>query len=473
MQTISKLTAFSALPQEWGEPLLPAIQARLRQQPHKLVVLDDDPTGTQTVHDVPVLTSWAIDVLRAEFKRPGGVFYILTNSRSLSPMEARALNVEIGHNLAEAAGDMPFRVVSRSDSTLRGHFPLELHALTDALQTKFDGWLVVPFFEEGGRYTLDNVHYVAEGDQLIPAHETPFARDASFGYTTANLTEWVAEKTGGAVPAEAVRSIRLDMLRVGGPDAVFEYLLSLRDAEICVVNAASYRDMEILVVALLRAEAQGRRFLYRTAASFVRARAGLDARPLLTAADLHIDDKRGGLIVVGSYVPKTTAQVRYLLEHTAAVPVELDVTRLLSEEGDAHIQSVAQQVDEHLARAADTVLYTSRELVTGIDADSSLLVGQRISDGLIAVLNQLNQRPGFIVAKGGITSSDVATRALGVRRALVRGQIAPGVPVWELDTSSRYPELPYVVFPGNVGDETTLTSVLSALTASAEYSTNA
>ena len=468
MATLSKTMRLAGLPPVSDTSRLPEIQAHLRQHPHKLVVLDDDPTGTQTVHDVPVLTTWTVDALRAEFTAPGNMFYILTNSRSLPAPQAEALNIEIGHNLVAAGGDMPFCVVSRSDSTLRGHFPLEMHALTASLGRAFDGWLIVPFFEEGGRLTINGVHYVADHDSLIPASATPFARDSSFGYSTSVMSAWVEEKTGGQVRAGDVQVITLDDIRSGGPDAVLARLMSLVEGRVCVSDAVSYRDLEVLVVALLRAEAQGRSFLYRTAASFVRTRAGLDARPLLTSSDLSIDRSVGGLVVVGSYVPRTTAQLRCLLRDTSIVSLDLSVDTLLSSEWEATLAHIAQQIDDHLRRGETTVIYTSRDLVSGSDAQQSLLIGQRVSRGIIALLNALTQRPAFIVAKGGITSSDIATQALKAKRAVVRGQITPGVPVWELDSDSRYPDLPYIVFPGTVGDDGTLATVVHELTTAAE-----
>ena len=156
-------------------------------------MLDDDPTGTQTVHNIPVLTEWSVASLRAELANDLPCFYILTNSRSLPLPGAQAMNVEIARNLREAShqAQRDFVIVSRSDSTLRGHFPGEVDALANALEQDFDGWLIIPFFLEGGRYTIGNVHYVAEGDKLVPAGETPFARDSAFGYRASNLREWV------------------------------------------------------------------------------------------------------------------------------------------------------------------------------------------------------------------------------------------------------------------------------------------
>ena len=398
------------------------------------MVLDDDPTGTQTVHDVPVLTEWSAPALQAELARRQPVFFVLTNSRSLPLAEAQALNAEIGRNLtraAQAAG-RDFAVVSRSDSTLRGHYPGEVDALAEGLGQRFDATLIIPFFLEGGRYTLNDIHYVAEGDALIPAAETPFARDAAFGYRSSDLRDWVEEKTGGRVRAADVRAISIEQLRSGGPRAAGKALMELADGAVCVVNAAEMRDMEVFVSGLLDAEESGKRFLYRTAASFVQARAGIAPRPLLGPNDLSLPAEGGALFVVGSYVPKTTAQVERLLAETGIARVEIDVAALLD---DAHArQAVAAAVDAlnaALQDGRDVVLYTSRGLITGADAAESLAIGKRVSDSLVEIVRSLEVRPRYLVAKGGITSSDIATKALDIRRAFVYGQALPGVPVWQ------------------------------------------
>jgi len=197
------------LPPAWADDPRPAIRAARRERPEKVVVLDDDPTGTQTVHGIPVLTEWSVEALRAELTNDLPACFLLTNSRSLSLAEAQALNTAIGHNLQEAARDVSrrFVVVSRSDSTLRGHFPGEVEALAEALAQDFDAWLLIPFFQEGGRYTIDDVHYVAEGEWLVPAAATEFAGDAVFGYQASDLRQWVAEKTAGRIPAQTVASV--------------------------------------------------------------------------------------------------------------------------------------------------------------------------------------------------------------------------------------------------------------------------
>ena len=463
----------------------PQIRAAVASQPgHKLVVLDDDPTGTQTVHDVPVLTVWDVDTLRAELAQPGPCFYILTNSRSLTPDAARGLCREIARNLRGAAGAaafqppsvgqapgggckaaVPFTIVSRSDSTLRGHYPLETDVLAEELGP-FAATILIPYFEAGGRYTVGDVHYVAEGDVLVPAAETPFARDAAFGYRSSNLRDYVEEKTAGRVKAAEVESVTLDDLRREGPATVTTKLLSLPAHSVCIVNAATGRDLEVFVAGLAEAEAQGRRYLFRTAAQFVAARLGLEPRALWrnpgAAAfqppsggrlESHPAENRlGGLTVVGSYVPKSTAQLDALLANPELVRVEASVADLLNSTRRAmEVSRVASQTNLSLAAGRDVVVFTSRQLITGHDAAASLDIGAKVSNALVEVVRRLEVRPRYLIAKGGITSSDLATKGLGVKRARVLGQILPGVPVWELGPETKFPGLPYVVFPGNVG----------------------
>ena len=458
---ISKSELFASLPAPWSQDLLSEIRAAVGASRRKLVVLDDDPTGTQTVYDLPVLTTWDVAALRAELANDASCFYILTNSRSLPADHAYALNLEIARNLKQAAAEtnVEFSIVSRSDSTLRGHFPGELQAFTEVLGD-FDAVIIIPYFEAGGRYTVGDVHYVAEGDMLVPAAETPFAKDAAFGYRSSNLREWVAEKFSGELCADSVATISIYELRQGGPTIVSRRLLEIAFGDICVVNAACPRDLEVFVRGLLMAEAQGRKFLFRTAASFVAARLGLAPRSLWQPLATH--SAAGGLTVVGSYVPKTTTQLEVLLTNSEIERVEISVSAILqADRREAELLRVITKTNESLAAGRDVAVFTSRKLIVGDDATTSLNIGGKVSDALVELVQRIETRPRYLIAKGGITSSDLATRGLGVKRALVLGQIFPGVPVWELSIETKYPGLPYVVFPGNVGSPEALLQVVS------------
>lgn len=421
----------------------------------KAVVLDDDPTGTQTVHGVDVLADWSVPSLAAALSEPGPCFFVLTNTRSMPAARASSVNLEIASNLIEASvlAKREFVVVSRSDSTLRGHFAEELAALSAGLRRPVDGIIVVPAFFEGGRYTIGNVHYVAEGDNLIPAASTEYARDTTFGYTHSELTEWIEEKTGGAVRASDVVTVALATLRQADAAAsVRSLLLSLPRGAHVVVNAATYSDIEAFVHGLLLAEAEGKRYLFRTAASFVRVRAGQVPNELLGPADFSDAGPMGGLLVAGSYTRRSTAQLESVLTLALAQGIEVSVDMLADPQSQAlEIDRAAAAALEAIRAGRHAIVYTSRAVVSALGNAGDLSAGKIVSDALVSIVRSIPVRPRFFIAKGGITSSDVATRGLGMRRARVLGQAAPGVPVWELGVETRFPGMRFVVWPGNVG----------------------
>ncbi len=473
-QHVVTAEAFSGLSPEWPDTgLREEIRRRLEDSGTAVVVVDDDPTGTQTVHDVPVLTDWAEATLRGELNRGEPAFYILTNSRALDGPLAAQLALELGQNLAAAAAAVGRRVevISRSDSTLRGHYPAETDALAAGLGIRPDGLLVAPYFREGGRFTIGDVHYVQEGERLTPAARTEFARDHTFGYTRSNLREWIEEKTKGRWKSDEVAGIGLETIRIGGPVAVQRLLEPLRDGRPVVVNAVSDRDLEVVVMGLMGAEEMGKRYLCRTAASFAKVRAGISDSGLLKPERLLVrqDQGGGGLAVVGSYVPRTTRQLEALMALPDWHALEVAIEPLLDpRERDGEIARVREAMNTRLARGENVVVCTSRGLVSGGAPAGSLGIGQSVSAALVEIVASLPSPPRFLIAKGGITSSDLATRALGVRRARVMGQIAPGVPVWELGAESRFPGLAYVVFPGNVGTDDTLAEIARSLSAAGE-----
>ncbi len=453
------------LPDALGE-----IRRRVEAGGRRIAVLDDDPTGTQTVHGVPVLTTWSVEDLRWALGQPSPTFYILTNSRSLPEDEAAAMNREIASNLAAASErtGTDFVVTSRGDSTLRGHFPAETDALAQGLGGGIDGVILCPCYLEAGRLTVDNTHWVQQGERLVPAGETEFARDASFGYSSSDLRDWVEEKTSGRVPASEVVSVGLRDIREGGPARVSEILRGVEGGLPVVANAASYADLDVFVLGLLDAEEAGKRFIYRTGPSFVRARGGIPEKGPLSYDELYRRrPHRGhGLVLVGSHVALTTRQLEEALRLDGVRPVELSVPRLLEgAQREEELTRVAGEVNAGLAEY-EVVVYTSREVVGGGQERTEFEVGRAVSDALVEVMRRVNAEAplAFVVAKGGITSSDVGTRGLGVRRAEVAGQMLPGiVSVWVLPEESAFPGLPYVIFAGNVGGPDSLARVIEIL----------
>ncbi len=463
---------FAGLPPEWPEPLLPRIREAQARSGRKLVALDDDPTGVQTVSETPVLARWEVPDLAAELRDPRPLCFVLTNSRSLPEGEAAALNREIAANLLAASREtgVAASVLSRSDSTLRGHFPAETDALAGVLGG-VDALLLVPAFIEGGRVTAGDVHWVRDGegnrDHWLPAAASEFARDASFGYRASNLRAWVEERTGGRLPAAEVASLGLDLIRRDGPEGVAGVLRACENGRVVVVNAVADRDLEVVALGALLAEAAGTRLMTRTAASFVRIRAGQEARPLLSRGDLlgpGAPSPLPGLVAIGSHVGRTGQQLEALLRLPRVTAVELPVPAVLDpvRREDA-IAAASRAARQALGRGETAVVATSREVVHGNGPEDQLQISRDVSAALVEAVRGVDGAPGWVVGKGGITSSDVGTEALGARRAIVLGQVRPGVPVWRLGPETRYPGLPYVVFPGNVGGPETLAEVVRLL----------
>jgi uncharacterized protein YgbK (DUF1537 family) len=472
MKTLTELTA--RLPPEPDEAaLFPRIREMVTQSRRMLVVIDDDPTGTQTVADVELLLTWDESLLGETLQRERQLFYLLTNSRSMPEREASALNETTARQLKAASERVggEFVLASRSDSTLRGHYPAEIFALERGIGAACDGHLLVPAFFEGGRYTINDTHYVAtpvaSSELLQPAHETPYAKDSAFGYSTSYLPQWVEEKSKGYWRAEQVVSLDLKLIREGGPEAVAARLCTVTGGVPIVVNAAGYGDLAVVVLGVLQAEAKGKHFIYRTAASFVRLRGGVALRSLLQAPEIvgSLPATNGGLVIVGSYVPGSTKQLESLLALPTVRGIELPVQRASEGEDAARALSreLGQRVEALLQAGVTPVVYTSRVVQSGTDGAEFLARGRRISQALTGILHVIRTQPRFIVAKGGITSHDVAQRGLGAEHARVLGQLFPGVPVWKLEGGSRFAGIPYIVFPGNVGTPESLKEAVQTL----------
>ena len=461
---------------------VPGARQRIREANaaagRRTAVLDDDPTGSQTVHDVSVLTSPDPTGYPAALAEPGSTCFVLTNTRSLPQDAAVALT-------GTAAGDLhalgrrlgaPVEIVSRSDSTLRGHVVAEVLALDAASRAAtgrgYDGVLLVPAFFEAGRSTVWDVHLARVDGRYVPVGRTEFARDATFGYSSSDLRHFVAERSGGRIAPQEVRSVGLDDIRGGGPERVAQILDDVRGGRFVVVNATCYADLEVVVLGLLQVQAAGRAFLHRTGPSFVRALAGLEPHAPLTAADLRATTPPGdttcghGLVVVGSHVGLTSTQVEALRARGGLVEVELDVPALLDPaRTGGHVTAATARTRAALA-GADVLLLTSRALVRGGDGGTSLDIARTVSAAVTDVVRgALPARPAWVVAKGGITSHDVAVRGLGVRRATVLGQVLPGMVsvLRPLQAPAEVLGRPYVVFAGNVGTAGTLADVVDLL----------
>lgn len=220
-----------------------------------LVVLDDDPTGTQSVADLPVLTGWSVEDLTWALTQGKPAVYVMTNSRSLDPADAEQRNREVATAALQAsqATGVPIGFVSRGDSTLRGHLPLEPNTLAHVLEqagSPIDGIVLVPAFADAGRVTVGGVHYAGPvADGFTPVGDSEFAKDATFGYTSSDLRDWVAEKSAGSKPADEVVVIDLATLRSGETpgQAAANILAAVSGGRVVAVDCAEENDLLLLL----------------------------------------------------------------------------------------------------------------------------------------------------------------------------------------------------------------------------------
>lgn len=442
------------------------LSEEIKKNNKKIVVLDDDPTGVQTVHDISVYTNWTKDSIEKGFAEENKVFYILTNSRGFTRAQTEAVHREIAAVVDEVSKEtgIEYMFISRSDSTLRGHYPLETIILKEAYEEntgkKVDGEILCPFFKEGGRFTIDDVHYVKYGDDLVPAAETEFAKDKTFGYTSSNLKEYVEEKTEGAYRKENVISISLEDIHSANIDKIEEQLMSVENFNKIIVNAIDYVDIKVFCIALYKAMAKGKIFMFRTAAAIVKVMGGVTDQPLLSREQMIVREiSNGGIIVVGSHTDKTSLQVDALRRNPNIAFIELDATLVKDEEAfEREVERCLALEESYIVKGISVCVYTTRKLITADtgDKEDDLRLAVKISDAVQSLVGRLSVVPSFVIAKGGITSSDVGTKALAVQRANVLGQIKPGIPVWQTGFESKFPLTPYIIFPGNVGEISTL-----------------
>ena len=463
----------------------------------KIIVLDDDPTGSQTVHSCLLLTRWDVETLTTALTDDSSpLFFVLTNTRGMSPERAADVTREVCHNLKLALSSLnddddddddddnddntiaiinPI-LVSRSDSTLRGHYPVETNIIAEELGP-FDAHFLIPAFFEGGRITRDGTHYLVSDDKLIPCHETEFAKDSVFGYTTAYLPDYVAEKTRGGIPADQVEHFRLAEVQGDCTDR----LMSLKDNVCCVVDCEKQSDLDHFAKQLkdvVAASDPPKKFLFRSGASILTSLAMLPTQPI-PAPDMgqYVKDGRPGAIVVGSHVKKTTLQLEELLKEDTIEGLEVAVERIRLGGRDKQtimLAEIVARIEElHLA-GTTPVIYTSRTELKDFDThEERLQFGEEVSNFLMDVVRSLPPTLGFLISKGGITSNDVLSKGLELKTSRVLGQILPGCSVVKCPSDHpRYPDMPVVIFPGNVGNEFGLATTFRRLSSSSSSNTS-
>ncbi|WAL61238.1 four-carbon acid sugar kinase family protein [Thermocoleostomius sinensis] len=432
----------------------------------KIIVLDDDPTGSQTVHSCLLLMRWDVETLQMGLTDASPIFFVLTNTRALPPDQAVATVRSVCQNLKQAiaaVGIQEFLIVSRSDSTLRGHYPIETDAIAEVLGP-FDAHFLTPAFFEGGRFTSDSVHYLIVNGIPTPVHQTEFARDSVFGYHHSYLPAYVEEKTQGRIKASEVEQLLLAEVRSG----CFDRLMQLQNNQCVVVDAETQADLNQFATDVLAAVSQGKRFLFRSAASLLTALANLPPQHV-APEDMATYTRNGkpGAVLVGSHVKKTTEQLEELLNEPTIVPIEVDVVHLLEESETQRaelLHQVLARVQAVHAELNTPAIFTSRQELTFADIQTRLAFGAAVSRLLMDIVRGLPSDLGFLISKGGITSNDVLSTGLALQSARLLGQILPGVSIVRTPSDHpQFPNLPVVLFPGNVGDRYALVQAYQRL----------
>ncbi len=397
-----------------------------------MVVFDDDPTGIQTVHGCLLVTDWSDENIRMALQDNVPFFYILTNTRALTAESARKTLTSALEAVIRVNQEFDYRLicVSRSDSCLRGHFPLETNVMRDVLMKHgYKVWPKIPFapaFIESGRFTIEGKHYMRDGERLIPVSESEFARDNVFGYKHSHLVDYIQEKGGNPEDYD-------------------------------IVNAQNYEELNTFRDALFaKLEGEGCDVVIRSSSSLPRSMSGIADKPFLTRQDLGIQSNGTGIFIVGSHVKKTTEQLDYLLKSVGVKGIELPIDDILNH-SEALMSKTLETIKSLSSNGITPVVYTARQEVRIEDAAQRLLLGQTVSDFLVDIVRKLLICPKYVVAKGGITSHDILTKGLAVKTARVMGQVINSVPCVMTD------RFPYIIFPGNVGGPRSLEEIYNIL----------
>ncbi|BEV35529.1 four-carbon acid sugar kinase family protein [Synechococcus sp. M16CYN] len=437
----------------------------------KIVVIDDDPTGSQTVHGCPLLLRWDVETVRRGLRHASPLLFLLADTRALKPSAAALRNREIAANLdaalvEEGLSRSDVQLVSRGDSTLRGHGTLE-PATLEGCFGPFAATLHVPAFLEGGRTTVGGVHLL-HGE---PVHTTPFAQDRLFGFTTSYLPAWLEQKSAGAIKAADVVKIscrELNQAIEGTLPQLIERLACLQGNVSVVVDIVHQSQLDVLADAVLALKGE-RRFLFRSAASLLKALADLGPQPLdsIGLAQLRRRGSNGallpGMVMVGSHVPLADHQLKRLLGESECTGLELPVRRVAHVLARgmpgpllADLERVWQDQLNTLIQSGGTpVVFTSRDELTFASAS----VSRRFSCTLARLMGRLASAVapdlGYLISKGGLTTQTLLAYGLGLEAVQLEGQFLPGLSLVRPSGGAER-TLPILTFPGNLGASDTL-----------------
>ncbi|WP_269603609.1 four-carbon acid sugar kinase family protein [Prochlorococcus marinus] len=438
----------------------------------KIIIFDDDPTGSQTVYGCPLLLNWDEKTLEKAFTKSSPLIFILANTRSLSSVLAVKRTREICSSikkffLRKGYSKDDYFYISRGDSTLRGHGVLEPEIIAEELGP-FNATFHIPAFLEGGRTTENGIHYL----NGIPVHKTDFGRDNIFGFSTSDLAKWIEEKSFGKIQADNILHVEIKQLDMAYNNedcfkSLLSFLYKLENNISVVVDAKLPHHLETLVRAI-KVVSKEKRFLFRTAASFINSLSELPPNPQDTANLVSLKSKNNqfeykpGLIMVGSHVKLATDQLEVLLKDNSCEGLEIPVYKLADifalEDCQEEILDLEEillsRIDEILYMKKVPVLYTTREEMKFHSDSIRMNFGLELAEFMAILVGKINRKFGYIISKGGITTQILLQKGLNFNQVDLKGQILTGLSI--VTSNSDQYDLPVVTFPGNLGNEKTL-----------------
>ncbi len=437
----------------------------------KFVVIDDDPTGSQTVHDCLLLLKWDCSTLVKGFESKSNLFFILANTRSLSENDAKLTIEEICKNLKTVITSQAYEeeiiFISRGDSTLRGHNFLEPIAL-DSCLGPFDATFHIPAFIEGKRFTINGSHFVDK----TPISQTIFAKDKIFGYETSNVKNLLFQQSKSQINFEDIQNLLLsdiEMLNDKENNIVFKTLKNLKNNKHVIVDIENYSQLKKFSLVIKKLIKQ-KKFLFRTAASFISSISEKSfSQSEIFFSNLRIRNKEKsflpGLIIVGSYVELSTIQLNNLLEIGDCNPVELDVFEFFkiisSDNNQKRINmfknKFLKEIRFSFEKGKTPVLFTSRKFMS-LDVSELFNFYNLLACFIAELVADLKYEIGYLISKGGITTNLILSKGLNADYVYLEGQILTGISVVTYNLKNGE-KLPIVTHPGNIGTKDSLVDI--------------
>ncbi|MEX2370948.1 MAG: four-carbon acid sugar kinase family protein [Bacteroidales bacterium] len=429
---------------------------------YTFVILDDGITGCQTAHDVPVLFSWEPELLESTLGEKPHLIFIITNTRNRTREAAIGIIGDVMDKL-NIAGDKSGRkimVMSVMDSILHGHYPAEAEAIEACTEGEGTMQVLIPTCLAGDKFTCNDIHYVRDGETVIPVSWTSFVPDKEFMYRPSDLKEFVSEKYAGKIRPDQVLSFQIRELRLMGPENVKRRLLE-SDARVCVVNALAKSDLDVFASGAWEAILAGKKILFSTAPSFINAFTCHPVKEPMERSALKGEADRGGIVLVGSYDEISGGQLMQLMERGSAIPLGVDIQGLLAGEEETIIASVVFRVRQLIGRGKHVVIYTVFEPESLPASNISRETGGRVAGIMAEIVSKIDPVPSFIIVKGEYTAYLTAIKGLKMERATVTGQALPGVAVL---VPGEIQNLQYIIFPESSGEVDGLLDLFNMLT---------